>query len=60
MSQYGFNLNTHAPHLVAVCDVNGFVSGRPEHAGLTHTGQLLGAQQREQRPLADVHHGAAP
>ena len=39
-------------------DVERLVGRVPEHAGLPHGGRLLGAQQAEQRPLADVHHGA--
>ena len=47
-----------APYLAAMRDVDGFVSGRSKDTGLSDCGQLLSAQQREQGPLADVHHGS--
>lgn len=46
------------PYLIAMCDVDGFVSGRSKDTGLSDCGQFLSAQQREQGPLADVHHGS--
>ena len=47
-----------APHLIAMCDVDGFIRRGPKHTGLFDCGCLLSAQQREQGPLADVHHGS--
>lgn len=48
----------HRPHLISVGDVDGFVCRGSKDTSLSERGQLLGAQQREQRPLADVHHGS--